>query len=288
MLRRSQELRSLLGLAVPVVVAELGWVAMGVVDTLMVGRLGDEALGAVGVGRAMFWGVGVFGIGLLLGLDTVISNSFGAGRLERCRAALWHGVLLAVAIALPMTLLIRGLSHWIEAWGIDPAVLEHTVSYTKVMGWAALPIYLYAAVRRYLQAMDRVLPVMLALLSANLVNVLVNWLLIFGNLGAPQLGVRGAGWATVISAWYMALLLVLVSARHAAGLLSTPFDWSFDRALTARLLGLGIPAAFQLVLEVGVFCLATVLAGRLAPEALAAHQIAMNVASTTYMVPLGI
>jgi MATE family multidrug resistance protein len=232
-----------------VVIAELGWIAMGVVDTLMVGRLGDSAIGAVGVGRALFWGVGVFGIGLLLGLDTVISNAFGAGRLARCRAALWHGILLAVAISIPMTLLIRGLSGWLADFGVDPRVLEHTVSYTETMSWAALPIYLYSALRRYLQAVDRVIPVMAALISANAVNVLVNWLLIFGNLGAPQMGVRGAAWATVFSASYMAVFLGITAWSHAARLdLSAPFNVVLDRALTLRLLELGVPAAFQLLL----------------------------------------
>ena len=284
-----QELRSLMILAVPVVVAELGWVAMGVVDTMMVGRLGDSAIGAVGLGRALFMGVGVFGIGLLLGLDTVISNAHGAGNLARCRSALGHGVLLAFAISLPLTLLIRGFTQWLGAWGVDPDVLDRTIAYTRAVSWAALPIYLYAAVRRYLQAMDRVMPVMFALISANAVNVLANWVLIFGNLGAPTMGVRGAAWATVISAWYMALFLGIAAWIHASRLdPTTPLRWAIDRAMARRLLGLGIPAAFQLLLEVGVFCLATILAGRLESAALAAHQIAINVASTTYMVPLGI
>jgi len=284
-----QELASLVSLAAPVVVAELGWIAMGVVDTVMVGRLGDSAIGAVGVGRAVFWGVGVFGVGLLLGLDTVISNAHGAGRLERCRSALWHGILLSVAISIPLTLLIRGLSSRLADFGLTPEVLEQTVLYTKTMSWAALPIYVYAALRRYLQAMDRVVPVMVALITANAVNVLVNWLLIFGNLGAPRMGVRGAGWATVFAASYMAIFLGVAAWSHAARLdLPTRFSAAIDRALTLRLLNLGIPAAFQLLLEIGVFCLATVLAGRLEPAALAAHQIAISVASTTYMVPLGI
>lgn len=284
-----QELVSLVRLAVPVVIAELGWVCMGVVDTLMVGRLGDAAIGAVGVGRALFLGVSIFGIGLLLGLDTVISNSYGAGKLERCRSAAWHGVLLAVAISIPSTLLVRALSGRLGLWGVDPAVLEHAVAYTRTMGWAALPIFLYAALRRYLQAMGRVFPVMFALLSANAVNILINWMLIFGNLGAPRMGVRGAGWATVASASYMSGFLAIAAWRHATRLLpGRAFDRSIDRALVWRLLGLGIPAAFQLLFEVGVFALSTVLAGRLAPAAIAAHQIAINVASTTYMVPLGI
>ncbi len=284
-----QELRSLVTLAAPVVVAELGWIGMGVVDTLMVGQLGDSAIGAVGVGRALFMGIGVFGIGLLLGLDTVISNAYGAGNLERCRSALWHGILLAFAISIPLTLLIQALAQRLGAWGVDTNVLDLTIAYTRTVSWAALPIYLYAALRRYLQAMGRVMPVMFALITANAVNVLVNWLLIFGNLGAPEMGVRGAAWATVISASYMALFLAIAAWLHVSRLeLTTRFRWAIDRALTARLLGLGIPAAFQLLLEVGVFCVATILAARLGPAALAAHQIALNVASTTYMVPLGI
>jgi len=284
-----QELRSLAVLAVPVVIAELGWVAMGVVDTLMVGRLGDSAIGAVGLGRALFFGVAVFGIGLLLGLDTVIANSYGAGNLERCRSALWHGVLLAVVISFPLTLLIRFLGARLGVWGVDPGVLGPAMGYTKAVSWAALPIYLYSAVRRYLQAMDRVVVVMIALVSANAVNILANWVLIFGNLGAPTMGVRGAAFATVISMSYMALFLGLAAWFHASRLdLATRFRWTIDREMTERLVFLGLPAAFQLLLEVGVFCLATILAGRLEPAALAAHQIAINVASTTYMVPLGI
>jgi len=276
-------------LALPVVIAELGWVAMGVVDTLMVGQLGDSAIGAVGLGRALFFGVAVFGIGLLLGLDTVISNSYGAGNLERCRSALWHGVLLAIVISFPLTLLIRFLGLRLGVWGVDPGVLGPAMGYTKAVSWAALPIYLYSAVRRYLQAMDRVVVVMIALVSANAVNILANWVLIYGNLGAPTLGVRGAAYATVISMSYMALFLGIAAWLHASRLdLATPFRWTIDRAMTSRLVFLGLPAAFQLLLEVGVFCLATILAGRLEPAALAAHQIAINVASTTYMVPLGI
>jgi MATE family multidrug resistance protein len=271
------------------VIAELGWVAMGVVDTVMVGALGDSAIGAVGVGRALFFGIAVFGIGLLLGLDTVISNAYGGGDLARCRSALWHGVVLAFLISIPLTLLIRLLAGQLGGWGVDPDVLDHTIAYSKVVCWAALPIYLYSAARRYLQAMNQVLPVMIALVSANAVNVAANWILIFGKLGAPVMGVRGAAWASVISMWYMALFLLAVAWFHASRLdTETRFRWTIDRALTARLMNLGLPAGFQLLLEVGVFCLATILAGRLSAAALAAHQIVINVASTTYMVPLGI
>lgn len=284
-----EELRRLVLLAIPVVLAELGWMGMGVVDTLMVSRLGDEAVGAVGVGRSVFMGVGVFGIGLLLGLDTVISNAYGAGKRQLCRVALWHGIWIAILIALPLTLLIRLVGAQMQAWGVDPAVLPIIDAYIGPASWAALPIFLYAALRRYLQAVERVAPVLFALISANLVNILVNWMLVFGNLGAPELGVEGAAWATVFSSSYMAIVLAIAVIRHIGGQQwEQPFPWAIQRQMLRRLLSLGIPAGFQLLLEVGVFALATMLAGRLIPAALAAHQITITVASVTYMVPLGI
>ena len=282
-------MRRLLLLAIPVVLAELGWMGMGVVDTLMVSRLGEEAVGAVGIGRAVFMGVGVFGIGLLLGLDTVISNAYGAKDLARCRSALWHGLILAGLFALPLIGMIFWVARHLDAWGVDPVILAQTYDYTATMSWAMLPILLYAALRRYLQAVEQVRPVLFALISANLVNILVNWMLVFGNFGAPELGVRGAGWATVLSSAYMALVLGIAARRHIASIRwDAPFRWAFDRQLVRRLMSLGVPAGFQLLLEVGVFALATMLAGRLDAASLAAHQIVITVASTTYMVPLGI
>jgi MATE family multidrug resistance protein len=156
--------------------------------------------------------------------------------------------------------------------------------------WSALPIFLYATFRRYLQAINLVRPVMIALLSANLVNVVANWILIFGNLGAPAMGAVGAAWATVFSSCYMAMFLIGTAWLHDReedrGMLRIPLRLEAPRL--KRLFGLGMPAALQLLLEMGVFALATMLIARLTATALAAHQIAINAASVTYMVPLGI
>lgn len=280
----------MLRLAVPVVLAELGWMAMGVVDTMMVGRIDAESIGAVSIGRALFLAVAIFGIGLLLGLDTVISNAFGAGDLGECHLALLHGVYLSLLMTLPLMAAVYGLSGLLDAWGVDPAVRELAVPYARVVSWSTLPIFLYATFRRYLQAINLVRPVMIALISANAVNVAANWALIFGHLGFPAMGATGAAWATVLSSLYMALFLMaaaLLHDRHEGNRLGA-LVFRPSSALLARLLRLGLPAATQLLLEVGVFALVTTLAGRLAPAALAAHQIALNAASLTYMVPLGI
>src|SRR5688572_28439398 len=277
-------------LAVPVVMAELGWMTMGIVDTLMVGRLSPEAIGAVGVGTSVFMGVVILAMGLLLGLDTLVSQAYGGGRLYECHRWLLHGVALAIAVTLPLTWVLWQVSESLDAWGLDPAVLALTRPYLDAVTWSVLPLLLYAAFRRYLQGMGVARPVMIALIVANLANVFLNWVLIFGKLGAPAMGVTGAAWGTVGARVVMAgfLLAVILYREHGSrpGLFETTLR--IEASWLKRLLVLGLPAAMQITLEVGVFAAATALAGRLAPAALAAHQIALNIAAFLFMVPLGV
>jgi multidrug resistance protein, MATE family len=285
-----EEFRPMFTLALPVVLAELGWMAMGVVDTLMVGRLSPEAIGAVGIGSSLFMGIAVFAMGLLLGLDTLVSHAYGAGRVDDCHRWLLHGLVMSFAVTVPTMLVLRGLSALLSGWGIDPRVLAMTQPYLDVVTWSVLPLLLYATFRRYLQGMGVVRPVMIALLAANLANVAINWILIFGNLGAPAMGVRGAAWATVASRVVMAAYLCAVIVRRERGRRPGLFETSLaiESARLRRLFALGFPAASQITLEVGVFAAATALAGRLAPVALASHQIALNIAACSFMVPLGV
>jgi len=277
-------------LALPVVLAELGWMTMGIVDTLMVGRISPEAIGAVGIGTSLFMGVCIFAMGLLLGLDTLVSQAFGAGRVEECHRWLFHGVALAILLTVPISLVLFGLAAALPRWGLDPEVLRLAAPYFEILTWSILPLLLYASFRRYLQGMGIVRPVMIALVAANLLNVLVNWVLIFGKLGAPALGVRGAAWATVIARVGMAGFLLGVIVHRERGRRPGLFETSLaiEMPRMRRLVALGAPAAGQVTLEVGAFAAATALAGRLAPASLAAHQIAINLASLTFMVPLGV
>ncbi len=282
----------MLSLAGPVVLAELGRMTMGVVDTIMVGRVGPEAIGAVGIGSSLFLALAIFAFGLLLGLDTLVSQAFGAGRIDECHRWLLDGVYLSLILTVPVTgVAVVGIGT-LPLWGFRPEVLTLTVPYLWPVTLSLLPLLLYATFRRYLQAMGLVTPVMFALVSANIVNLMTNWVLIFGNLGAPALGVPGAGWATCVSRLYMAVVLlgaIVYSTRepgrrHPLSLIPRRLDLGRLRRLGV----LGAPAGVQLTLEMGVFALATVLAGRLDTVSLAAHQIALNLASLTFMVPLGV
>jgi len=285
-----QEWKPMLALAGPVVLAEVGWMFMGTVDTMMVGRVSPEAIGAVSMGTALFLAVAIFGMGLLLGLDTLVSQAFGAGRIEDCHRSLIHGVYLSLLLTPALTLILFMVMPLLDWWGMDPKVRELTVPYLKIITGSILPLLLYASFRRYLQAMGLVKPVMVVLLSANVVNAITNWVLIFGNWGAPALGVEGAGWATFTSRTYMsvALLAYIIynDRKRRTGLLASPM--ALEPARLRQLLALGLPAAGQITLELGIFAAATVLAGKLDSTSLAAHQIALTAASLTFMVPLGV
>ena len=280
----------MLRLATPLVIAELGWMGMGVVDTMMVGRVSAEAMGAVSLGSVLFYAVAIFGSGLMLGLDTLVSQAYGAGRFMDCHRA----VLGAIYFSLPVAPLLMGLVWcWVPLlvrFGIHPAVLRETIPYLRAIMWSTLPLLLYFALRRYLQAMNRTTPIMFALITANLVNVAGNWILVYGHFGARAMGAEGSGWATCISRIYMVVVLAAYmlydAVANRTGLLQASL--TPDLALIRALILLGLPAATQLSLEIGVFAAATALIGTLDPLSLAAHQIAINTASLTFMVPLGI
>ena len=280
----------MLALAAPVVIAELGWITMGMVDTLMVGPLGAEAIGAVGLGSSLFTAVGIFSLGMVLGLDALVSQAFGAGRIEECHRWLLHGVVLALLLTVPTTAGVLGLSASLDHWAMNDDVRRLTQPYLDTVAWSVPPLLVYFAFRRYLQGVGVVRPIMITLILANLLNVAANWLLIGGNLGAPALGVSGSAWATVMSRTVMVISLLMVVVRRERGrrpgLFQTPLTIEVTRL--RRLIVLGFPAAMQLTLEVGVFAAASSLAGRMAPASLAAHQIALNLAGFTFMVPLGL
>lgn len=299
------ELAPTLRIAVPVVLAELGWMAMGVVDTIMVGPLGPTAISAVGVGVAIHMGFAVFGMGMLLGLDTLVSRAFGARDFDECHRWLFHGVALALLMTLPIMLLCGAVLVSIPSLGFHPLVMPYLQGYFSALLWSTPMLLLYAAFRRYLQGMHIVTPVMFALVSSNVMNAIFNWVLIYGHLGMPAMGVVGSAWATVIARTYMATVLAIAIWRsegfqgsRVKGVIGSGvhgFTGSMrhgfrgvERSRLRKLIQLGFPAASQITAEVGVFALATALAGTLDPISSASHQIALNLAGVAFMVPLGI
>jgi MATE family multidrug resistance protein len=288
--RLGEELRALLALAIPVVLSELGWMTMTIVDLVMVGRLGPNAIAAVGLGNAIYYAPSLFGIGLLLGLDTLVSQSWGARRYDDCHRWLAQGVYIAAGFTPLLMLLMLAAERVFTGRGVDPTVAILTRPYVSILNWGTFPLLVYGGFRRYLQGVGRVRPVAFALITANLVNLAGNWIFIYGHFSMPAMGVRGSALSTCGARIYMAAVLVYAAWRHESkrghGLFAhwpTP-NWNRIRAL----LHLGLPAASQVVLEVAAFGAATVMASHLTPIALATHEIVLSCAAYTYMVPLGI
>ncbi len=286
------EVRPMLGLAIPLVLAELGWMTMGIVDTMMVGRQSDSAvaIGAVSLGSIAYYVVAIFGTGLMLGLDTLVSHSYGAGDMHDAHRSLVNGVYLSLGLAPVLMGVVYFWERVLRSLAIQPSVLNQAIPYLRALNWSTLPLLLYFVFRRYLQGIDLAKPVMFSLVTANLVNAVGNWALIYGHLGHRAMGTVGSGWATCAARAYMAAFLlaycVYYDVRHKTGLRHAS-PWPHLPRVW-RLLSLGFPAAIQLGLEVGVFAVATALIGRLGAIPLASHQIALNTASFTYMVPLGL
>ena len=286
------EFRPTLRLAIPLVLAELGWMSMAIVDTMMVGRLPNSAtaMGAVSLGSNIFIVLALFGGGLLLGLDTLVSQAFGAGQREDCHRSLLNGIYLSIALTPFLAAPVWLLPSLLTRMRVDADVLALAIPYTKALAAGLLPLLLYFAVRRCLQAMDMVKPVAFALVTANIINAFGNWILVYGRWGVTAMGAVGSGWSTAIARLYMASVLVgyllWYDRRHRTELLKTPVD--IDLRRIRRLITLGLPAAIQFTLESGVFAFVTALIARLGAVALASHQIALNTVAFTYMVPLGI
>jgi MATE family multidrug resistance protein len=285
-----QELRAMVSLAVPVVLSELGWMLMGVVDTIMVGALGPAAIGAVALGNAICYTPSLFGVGLMLGLDTLVAQAYGRADHDECHRWLAQGVYLAAIAAVPIMAGIALASFFFGRFGITAEVAGPASRYLLLLNWGTLPLLVYGASRRYLQGVGQVRVITATYVVANLVNWFGNWVLIYGKLGFPAMGVRGSALSTVASRLAMAVALMGFAWRYERKRGHPLFrHWARPQlARLKRLWRLGAPAAGQILLEVGAWNLATFSAGYLTPVALATHQIVLNYASVTYMVPLGI
>ncbi|MEK7657035.1 MAG: MATE family efflux transporter [Elusimicrobiota bacterium] len=281
-----EEVRSVLVLAAPLALMQLGLVLYGTVDTLFVGRLGAQAIAAVGLASSTYFLLAIFGIGMTVGADALISRAFGAGRPEVCAALLIHSAALALCVAAPIFLLLDLAGPIFQLVGVQAEVAHAALSYIRVLRFGIFPTLLFTSCRQYLQAMDITRPQLLAVLTGNLVNAGLCWALIFGRLGAPALGIQGGAYATLAASLWMFVVAALASLERMRAI-SFRFR-GFRARLFADLLSLGIPAGAQMLVEVSAFSLMTMFCGRLGAVPLASHQVTINLVSLTFMVPLGI
>jgi multidrug resistance protein, MATE family len=305
------ELPPLIHLALPLIAGELGWVSMSLVDTIMLGHLPNSALAmsAAALAQVLFntlcFGVG----GVLLGLDTLISQALGAKQQREANRWLLHGLVMAVALAIALIAIFAFTPVLLLHLPVDRAILAQTVPAMQGLNYGTLPLLLYFALRRYLQAAHHGRPIAFALISSNLVNAAADWLLIFGHrwnfghsghlaahtIAIPAFGVTGSSWATSFARLYlMAVLLFAVwraDRNHHYGLL-TGLRQKVSRRIEyqhlRRLFLLGAPAGASIFVEIAIFALVTSLIATFGRLQLAGHEVALQCASTTFMVPFAI
>jgi MATE family multidrug resistance protein len=288
-----RELRALTALATPVVAVQVGLMLMGIVDVMMLGRVSEVALASGALGNAVAMSLLIPAMGVLMALDPLVSQAFGARDDRQMSVLLERGAVIAFLLTVPVCIVMGGLAtrlHWLG----QPA--ELAVPAGRYL-WALLPgnlaFLLFVVWRQTLQAISLVRPAVIAIAIANLANLFVNWLLVFGNLGFPRLEVVGSGIATSISRWLLFLLLLLFSwpvfAPYRRG---GPLQWWRNGSLRLsglrQLVVLGLPVGLMLGLEFYVFAAVALLMGNLGSTRLAAHQIAISLASLSFMVPMGI
>jgi MATE family multidrug resistance protein len=284
------EIRRLAALALPVAATQVSTMLLGVVDTLMLGRFDVSALAAAALANVWIFGTTQVAIGTLYGLDPIVAQAHGARDGARAGLALQRGLALSVYLSVPVALAWTGTEGFLRAMGQDPELARAAARYTLVQ-LPSLPFFLaYVALRQYLQGREIVRPAMWVILGANVLNAFFDWALIFGRLGCPALGLVGAGIATaatrIACLGGLAFWVRVLDLHRGAWVPWTARAWR-PRGLR-EIMALGVPVGVQTSLEIWAFSGASLLAGRLGAEALAAHTIVLNMAALSFMIPLGI
>ncbi len=284
------EFRKIRELALPVVTAQVGTMLMGVVDTIMVGHVSVATLAAASLANVWIFATLFFATGVILGMDPLITHAHGAGHGERTGLAFQRGLVMALLLSLPVGLLWLGTRDFLALTGQEPDLCQAAHGYTRVQIPSVPFFLLFGVLRQYLQGREIMRPAMWAVVVANVFNVFLNWVLIFGHLGFPALGLLGAGIATALTRFLMfALLLAMVLGLDLTRGAWTPWNRAaFDPRGLRQIAGLGIPVAVQMSLEMWAFSGSTLIAGRIGAEALAAHTITLNLAALAFMMPLGV
>ncbi len=277
----------MLALAAPVVVVQVGLQLMGFVDVLMVGRVSAEALGGVALGNFYFFNIAIFGMGMLMALDPIVAQAVGAGDTGGVRRGMQRGVVLALVVSVGV-----GAAYGVSGIAFSllrqpPAIVPLARDFVQISIVGLPPFFTFIVLRQSLQAMLSVRPVLLAMAVGNAVNLLANWMLIFGHFGAPAMGVAGSAWSTALARWVMCATLLVAGWPALRPHLTGSWRAAFAIGPLWRTVALGMPIGLQWFFEAGAFAMATLMFGWLGTVPLAGHEVTLSLASLTFMVPVG-
>jgi len=286
--RPRSELSAQLRLAIPLAAQQLGFQLMGMVDAAMLGRYDDVALAAAGVGNNLLFAISSLGWGIVMGLDTVLPQAVGAGRHDDARRALGGGLRLAILTGLACTLFVLATPAILGCAGVPEDVANDARVYVDLRAFGIVPFLVSIALRSYLAAHNITRPLIVAMIAGNVANAALDLVLIYGAGPIPAMGIAGAAIATVsVQVALVAIYFAGVRAIDQMGEAPAPRPASTRRDL-AEIVRYGIPISGQMFAEIGIFGVSTVLAARLGKIPAGAHSVALNLASFTFSVAVGI
>ena len=286
----TKEFRKNLNIAYPVMLGQLGHVLVGLADNLMVGRLGAAPLAAVSLGNSLVFIALSLGIGFSFAITPLIAEADGSGDIEKGRSYFHHGIILCGINGILLFLLLllaKPLLYYLDQ---PPEVVEYAMPYLEIVAFSMLPLMIFQAYKQFADGLSQTKYSMYATILANVVNVLFNYLLIYGIWVFPELGLEGAAIGTLISRFFMLWFVWEILRRKSK--FKPYFVWSkkelFNIDIFKKILNLGLPTALQMLFEVAIFTATVFLAGLLGTNQQAANQIALNLASMTFMIAVGL
>ena len=284
-----KEFRQIAKLSIPITIGQIALIAAGFVDTVMAGRISPLALGAIAVGANLWIPVYLFSVGLMMAVSSMVAHYFGAGLYAPIRDLLKQSLMMSAVLGLLGMLAVRKLSFLMEWIGIDSGIIPVATEYLYAVSWGIPAVCAYLALRFVSEGIGYTRPMMVIQVLGLILNVFLNYILMFGKLGAPVMGAVGAGWATAAVMWINLLLLVIyIFSHHRYAEIWQAKKEKINWLRSREMLHLGMPIALTLVNEVGMFSAVGLLMGSLGVVEVAAHQIAINFAGMMFMIPLGI
>jgi multidrug resistance protein, MATE family len=286
----SEEIKRTLNLAYPVIVGQLGFVMMWVVDSLMVGEIGATPLAASTVSNSVIMLVYIIGIGVTFSITPLVAIAVGGNQKEECGIIFRQSLLVCGVMGILLMLIALFIIQYLYLLNQPEEVLEAAIPYSTLIAISIVPMLIFSANKQFIEGLSVMRPGMIIVLSANLINWFCNWLLIYGNWGLPRLELTGAGWATFISRIYMAaVMLIFLIRSNRFRKYNVNFKYQgINLPVIKRLLKLGLPSGVQYFFEVGAFSFAVIMVGWLGTIELAAHQIAINLSSISFMCAIGL
>lgn len=286
------EVRSCMRLGMPLALGELGWMSTYIVDALMIGRLPHSAvsIAASSLGNTIYYAIVFFAIYLLNGLETFVAQAAGRGDRRECVRMLMQSMWIA-GLGTPIVMLLTlGFGSALPRLGVSQEITHATQQYLSALVWSTAPLMVYMALRRFLQSINRVLLITVSLITAGGVNLLFDWIFLYGHWKAPAMGIAGSGWATVVVRFWMLLMLVpgVVLACRRLNVWPTLQMLRPDSTRLRALLRIGWPSGLEFSLELGISTFMSLLCARLGTTLLAAHQVTLDLNAFVYMVPTGL